>query len=183
MNRVLNYNGKVEVVKSSQEARTFIESLGFQMNPTTEENIELMFGELKNNHYSYYFWKNGFEVECLKPKGISTGKITFRPTDCETTEEYVQREAERNARYDQAINKIVAAAKEAKERLSHGEKAQLTYNDRRADIVNPCLAITICWGYIKKDWWMQERFIHVSLETLMVEDKNVNVFDYLKNLK
>lgn len=183
MNRVLNYNGKVEVVKTSQEAKAFIESLGFQLNPTTEENIELMFGELENHHFGYYFYKRGYRVECLKPKSISTGDIKFAPTDCETTEEYVQREAERNTRYDEVIQAVVSAAKEAKERLAKGEKSEMYYDDRRVDIINPCVAVTICWGYIKKDWWMQERSLHVSLDTLMVEDVNVNVFDYLKNLK
>ena len=183
MNRVLNYNGKVEVVKSSQEAKSFIESLGFQLNQTTEENIELMFGELKNHHFGYYFYKRGYRVECLKPIGISTGDIKFAPTDCETTEEYVQREADRNARYDEVVKDIVGAAKNAKERLSNGERAAVYCDDRRADIVNPCVAVTICWGYIKKDWWKQERSLHVSLDTLMVDDVNVNVFDYLKNLK
>lgn len=183
MNRVLNYNGKVEVVKSSQEAKAFIESLGFQLNPTTEENIELMFGELENHHFGYYFYKRGYRVECLKPKGISTGDIKFAPTVCETTEVYVQREAARNARYDEVVKDIVAAAKNAKERLSNGERAAVYFDDRRVDIVNPCMAVEICWGYIAKDWWKRERSLHVSLETLMVEDTNVNVFDYLKNLK
>jgi len=185
MNRVLNYNGKVEVVKSTQEAKAFIENLGFQLNPTTEENIELMFGELENHHFGYYFYKRGYRVECLKPKGISTGDIKFAPTECATTKEYVQREDERNARYNEVVRDIVAAAKEAKERLSNGERAAVYYDDRRADIVNPCVAVTICWGYIMQDWWKQERTLHVCLDTLMVEDVDVdvNVFDYLKNLK
>lgn len=183
MKRVLNYNGQVAVVKTVEEAKAFIEGLGFMLNPTTEENVLLMFGELEHNHFNYFFYKNGYPVECLKPIGIRTGMISFRPTDCDTTEEFESKESEKNARWDAAIEKVMAAATEVKERLSRNGKVEIGYHDCRNDLMRPYVSISIRWDFINKDWWQQERFLHVNLDTMMEEDLNVNIFDYLKTVK
>lgn len=191
MNRVLTYISSTNketarVVKNADEAKAFIHELGFVLNEVTEENVEMLFGELESNYFEYYFYKRGYEVKCLKPVGISTGWIKFAPTECETTEEYVDKEAEKNARYDEAIKNILAAAKETLARLAKDSKHMLYYADRRKAIKERTIRVDMCWDGV---WngrdgydYMSSRGVTADLDTLKVEDEEINIIDYLNTI-
>ena len=173
------------VATTPEDVVTFIESLGFKCNAITIEYIDKVFGELKHNVFNYYFENGCYNISTLKPTGISTGYITFAPTDCNTIEEYLSQKKAREARYNELCDQIREAAIPVCKRLG-GESKQNVAITTSFNAVAPSISLWIEWdGYWNKfmnQWeYMNDRVLHIDMDTLMTENGN-NIFDELKTL-
>lgn len=174
------------VATTPEEVVNFIESLGFKCNERTIENIGKAFGELDHNAFYYYFKSDCYETSTLKPTGISTGYITFAPTDCSTIEDYLSQKEARFARHNQTCDEIIEAAKAVCKRLG-GESKQKMSITTSFEAITPSISLWIEWdGYwnqaLNRWEYMNDRVLHINMDTLMTENGN-NVFDELKALK
>ena len=184
-----NGNGTYQagiVATTPEDVAKFIESLGFKCNEITIEYIGKVFGELEHNAFNYYFMNGSYETSNLKPTGISTGYITFAPTDCNTIENYLSQKKARFARYNQTCDEIIEAAKVTCKRLG-GESKQNVAITTSFEAITPSISLWIEWnGYWNKSmnrWeYMTDRVRHINMGTLMTENGN-NIFDELKKMK
>lgn len=174
------------VATSESEVVKFIEDLGFKCNETTTANISKVFGDLKHNVFNYYFTNGAYEVSTLKPSGISTGWITFAPTEFSTIEEYLEDKKARMARYLDICKEIRDAAMPVCKRLG-GESKQNVSITASFGAIKPTITLWIEWnGY----WdsvsncraYLDDRVRTIDMETLMT-DNGMNIFDELKTLK
>lgn len=173
------------VATTPEDVVTFIESLGLKCNAITIEYVDKVFGELKHNVFNYYFENGCYKIGTLKPTGISTGYITFAPTDCNTIEEYLSQKNAREARYNELCDQIREAAIPVCKRLG-GESKQNVAITTSFNAVAPSISLWIEWdGYWNKfmnQWeYMNDRVLHIDMDTLMTENGN-NIFDELKTL-
>ena len=173
------------VATTPEDVVKFIESLGFKCNKITIEYIGQVFGELKHNVFNYYFENGCYKIGTLKPTGISTGYITFAPTDCNTIEEYLSQKKVREARYNELCDQIREAAIPVCKRLG-GESKQNVAITTSFNAVAPSISLWIEWdGYWNKfmnQWeYMSDRVLHIDMDTLMTENGN-NIVDELKTL-
>ena len=173
------------VATTPEDAVKFIESLGFKCNAITIEYVDRVFGELKHNVFNYYFENGVYNISTLKPTGISTGYITFAPTDCNTIEEYLSQKKAREARYNELCDQIREAAIPVCKRLG-GESKQNVAITTSFNAIAPSISLWIEWdGYWNKfmnQWeYMNDRVLHIDMDTLTTENGN-NIFDELKTL-
>ena len=173
------------VATTPEDAVKFIENLGFKCNAITLEYVDKVFGELKHNVFNYYFENGCYKISTLKPSGISTGYITFAPTDCNTIEEYLSQKKAREDRYDELCDQIREAAIPVCKRLG-GESKQNVSITTSFNAIAPNISLWIEWdGYWNKfmnQWeYMNDRVLHIDMDTLTTENGN-NIFDELKTL-
>ena len=174
------------VATTTEEVVVFIEGLGFKCNERTTENIGKVFGELEHNAFNYYFMNGCYQTANLKPTGISTGYITFAPTECNTIEEYWEEKNAREARYNELCKEIREAALPVCKRLG-GDTKQNVAIMTSFEAITPSISLWIewdgMWNRALNRWdYMNDRVRHINMDTLMTEN-GMNIFDELKTLK
>ncbi len=191
-NNVCFEYGKQMIVSSSvEEVKNWINSLpGLTCTEHAERNLDCIINKKWNvwGAYNQNISPNnvdGFRLECLKTRGISTGRINFSLTECKSVEEVLAAKAAFAKRIEEAKTKVAeiknTLGAQVLEKLSKKSKSCVELSHRSG------LQFIIKIG--QKGYWyndgfggyhayIDEYFTHFDGETL-ITDENKNVIDIL----